>query len=318
VVLLAPMAGITDKPFRLICQEQGADETVTEMVSAMGYLTAPKDSRAYQWLLDTAPEENRVWVQVFGNKPDLIARACTALEEMGRFCGIDINMGCPAQKVTGSGSGSALMRTPPLARDIMRAARQATGLPLSVKIRTGWDDASKNAADIARIAEAEGLNRITVHGRTRMQQFSGMSSAADIAAVKRAVRIPVIANGDVFSARDAARLLAETGADGVMIGRGALGNPFLFSQVQALLAGGEPQVPTPETVLSTALRHADDMAAWKGERSAVLEMRKHFSWYLKGMRGAAKLRAAINGMDSMAEVRQLLTDSFGSLTRETS
>ncbi len=310
LVVLAPMAGISDLPFRRICAEQGADETTTEMVSAQGLLTAPKNSAAYRFLLDTAPDEPHVNVQLFGHNPSWMADAARRLTALGRYKSVDINMGCPAQKVTGSGSGCALMKDLPLAGDVIRAVRAATNLPLSVKMRTGWDADSRNAVELAHIAQEEGADRLTVHGRTRMQQYAGQSSSEDIAQVKAAVRIPVFANGDVFSAQDAMELLKATGCDGVMIGRGALGNPFLFHQIRAALAGMPVEATPPVTVLRMAMRHADDMVAWKGEHSAMLEMRKHFSWYLKGLRGAAELRRAIHATDSLAVVRELIEQRF--------
>lgn len=310
LVVLAPMAGISDMPFRAICAQLGADETTTEMVSAQGYLTAPKRSAAYRFLLDVSPDEPHVSLQLFGHDPVLMGEACRRVTALGIYAGIDINMGCPAQKVTGSGSGSALMKDLPLAGRVIRAVRAATGLPVSVKMRSGWDDSQRNAVALARIAQEEGADRLTIHGRTRMQQFAGRASLEDMAAVKAAVHIPVLANGDVFTARDALAVLAATGCDGVMIGRGALGNPFLFEQVQAALAGLPAAPPDARRVLRMALRHADDMLRWKGERSAVLEMRKHFSWYLRGMRGAAELRRAIHTTESLETVRALLTRRF--------
>lgn len=309
-VVLAPMAGISDLPFRVICSELGADETTTEMVSAQGFLTAPKNSAAYRFLLETSPKEPHVNVQLFGHNPLWMADAARRLTELNRFAGLDINMGCPAQKVTGSGSGCALMKDLPLAAEVIRAVRAATNLPLSVKMRTGWDDQSKNAVELARIAQDEGVDRLTVHGRTRAQQYGGVSSVQDIAQVKAAVSIPVFANGDVFSASDALALLAQTGCDGVMVGRGALGNPFLFEQILAAQEGRPVVLPEPALILRLALRHADDMVRWKGEHSAMLEMRKHYSWYLKGLRGAAELRRAIHRTESLSEVRALLERRF--------
>lgn len=309
-IVLAPMAGISDLPFRLICSELGADETTTEMVSAQGLLSAPKDSAAYRFLLETSPDEPYVNVQLFGHNPVWMAEAARRLTNLMRFAGLDINMGCPAQKVTGSGSGCALMKDLPLAADIIRAVRAATYLPLSVKMRTGWDEEHKNAVELAHIAQEEGADRLTVHGRTRAQQYAGESSGRDIALVKANVRIPVFANGDVFSAADALSLLAQTGCDGIMVGRGALGNPFLFEQIRSAQCGAPVMPPGPGRVLRLALRHADDMVRWKGEHGAILEMRKHFSWYLKGLRGAAELRRAINQTESLTVVRSLLEQRF--------
>ena len=310
LVVLAPMAGISDRPFRVICSELGADETTTEMVSAQGFLTAPKNSLAYQYLLDVAPSEQHVIVQLFGHNPTWMAEACRKLTALGRFAGVDINMGCPAQKVTGSGSGSALMKDLPLAAQVIAAVRASTALPLSVKMRSGWDDECRNAPELARIAQEEGADRVIIHGRTRRQQYAGRASVEDMAAVKAAVSIPVLANGDVFSAQDALDLLRQSGCDGVMVGRGALGNPFVFEQIQAALQSKPVMLPSPQRVLRMALRHADDMVRWKGERSAMLEMRKHFSWYLKGLRGATELRRRIHQTESLDVVRSLLEERF--------
>ena len=298
---LAPLAGISDWPFRLLCFEQGAHFCVTEMISAQGYLTAPATARAYQHLLSTHPSEGPVVAQLFGHKPQYIGDAARKLSDLGVFSGIDLNMGCPAPKVCTSGSGSALMKDLPQAAQIIAAARQGTSLPLSVKMRIGWDADSINAVPFARMAQQEGAQLLTVHGRTRSQQYAGKADWQAIAQVKQAVTIPVIANGDVFTPEDAQRILSVTGCDGIAIGRGALGNPWLFARI----ARGSPP-PSPQQVLDTAMRHARLMADWKGEEYAVVEMRKHFSWYLKGMRGAAQVRARINHMRTLVQVQDAL------------
>ncbi|MHC1785758.1 MAG: tRNA dihydrouridine synthase DusB [Christensenellales bacterium] len=303
---LAPMAGITDWPFRLLCRQMGADVTVTEMISAQGFLTAPKASPAYGFLMAVSPLEGPVTAQLFGHEPRYFSEAIKRIHDLGLYAGIDINMGCPAPKVTGSGSGSALMKAPDLARQIIKAARTATQLPLSVKMRIGWDEGSINAVPFARMLEAEGADLITVHGRTRSQQYAGKADWATIALVKGAVKVPVIANGDVFCAADARAILEVTGCDGIAIGRGALGNPWLFQQIKQALAGEALSTPTPAQVLSLALHHALLMAGWKGEESAVIEMRKHFAWYMKGMRGAAAVRRELNDLAQLGQVEDLL------------
>ena len=306
LVMLAPLAGISDWPFRLLCSEMGADGTVTEMISAQGYLTAPKDARAYVYILQTHPDEAPVTAQVFGKDPRWIGQAVARLTDTGLYAGIDINMGCPAPKVTSGGSGSALMKTPELAASLVRAARKATTLPLSLKMRIGWDEQSINAVPFALMAQEEGVDALTVHGRTRMQQYAGKADWQAIAAVRQALRIPVIANGDIFTWQDAVEILRVTGCAGIAIGRGALGMPWLFRQIRQSFAGETPQPPTPEERLHTALRHARMMVAWKGEEHAIVEMRKHFAWYLKGLPGAAKVRSQLNLVRTYQQVESCL------------
>lgn len=305
---LAPMAGITDWPFRLLCFEQGCDAATTEMISAQGYLTAPKERNAYRFLTARAPFEGPLIAQIFGKEPTFMMNAARQLSESGRFVGIDINMGCPAQKVVGGGAGSALMRSERLAGEIIRATVAGTALPVSVKIRLGWDDDSKNAKRIAWIAQEEGAAMVTVHGRTRMQQYSGRADWEAIARVKQTVCIPVIANGDVTDGAKAKALLAATGCDGVAIGRGALGNPWVFAEAKAALQGKAYVHPTIQTIIETARRHARMMIAWKGEKSALLEMRKHFAWYIHGLRGAAAFRTQVNTAPNFQTVFRLLDE----------
>lgn len=306
---LAPMAGITDWPFRLLCGERGCDFCTTEMVSAQGYITAPKKSRAFGDLVLRAPFEGPLLVQIFGHVPEYMAEAAKRLTDTGRFVGIDINMGCPAQKVTGSGSGSALLREPETVARVVRATVRATLLPVSVKLRLGWDAQSINAPEIAHIAEQEGAAMITVHGRTRMQQYAGHADYAQIARVKQAVRIPVIANGDVIDGASAREILRATGCDGIAVGRGALGRPWVFEQIKKELSGETFTPPTLSETLALAKRQAGYMSAWKGEHLALLEMRKTFAWYVKGFKGAARLRTKINTALTFDEVHALL-DAF--------
>lgn len=303
-LILAPMAGVTDAPYRLLCFEKGADRAVTEMVSAQGFLTAPKQLNVYRFLTETWPGEKETYVQVFGNEPAYIGEAVRRLTATGRYAGVDINMGCPAHKVTGGGSGSALMKEPLLAAQVMRAARRATDLPVTVKMRLGWD--CFTADELAMIAENEGMDAVAVHGRTRMEQYMGRAHWDLIRIVKEKVHIPVYANGDVFTGEDAKAAIDATGCDGLLIGRGALGNPWLFEEARAALEMQPYKRPGPEQVIDLALRHAASMIEWKDEHHAVVEMRKHFAWYLKGMRGAAKLRTAINRMTEMEEIKALL------------
>ncbi len=308
--MLAPLAGISDWPFRLRCQECGADELVTEMVSAMGLLQAPSDSRAYQHLLAFHERERNLTIQLFGHEPDIMANAAARVSLLPQYKGIDLNFGCPAPKVTGSGSGSALMKDLQRSEQIIRAVRKVCAKPLSIKMRIGWDSHHINAVAFARMCESAGADSLCVHGRTRQQQYAGRADWGVIAQVKQAVSIPVIANGDVFTPQNAQVLLNQTGADGIAIGRGALGNPWLFGQIKQALRGETPTAPDAEDILKTALSHLQDMVTFKGERWALIEMRKHFAWYLKGSKGAAAMRAQINRAQRLQELQDILQAHF--------
>lgn len=303
---LAPMAGVSDWPFRLLCFEQGCDAAYTEMVSAMGLKYASPGNIATAQLLQTHPGEGPVFVQIFGKEPEIMAQAATQLAQSGLYRGVDINMGCPAHKVAGAGEGSALMREPLLAGRVMEAVAKAVSLPVSVKLRLGWDEASINVLELARIAQESGMSSLSVHGRTRSQQYGGKADWDWIAKVKQVVSIPVYGNGDVFKAEDALQMLERTGCDGLLIGRGAMGNPWIFSQAHALAKGELPRFPTVQEKVQTALRHARMMAEWKGAPIAVREMRKHVAWYVSGLKGAAKMRVAANAVQSMPELEDAL------------
>ena len=303
---LAPMAGVSDWPFRLLCFEQGCDAAYTEMVSAMGLKCAPPGNAATAQLLQTHPEEGPVYMQIFGKEPDIMAWAAAKLEQTGLYRGIDINMGCPAPKIAGNGEGSGLMQKPELAQAIMHAVVKAVSLPVSVKMRLGWDENTINVLDLAKAAEQAGVQSVIVHGRTRSQQYGGKADWDAIARVKQALSIPVFGNGDVFGAEDALNMLSHTRCDGVLIGRGAMGNPWIFSQTKAALIGEEPIMPSLSQRVETALRHAQMMAQWKGESVAIREMRKHIGWYAGGLKGASRLRTMANAAKTMAELETCL------------
>ncbi len=305
-VLLAPMAGVTDLPFRALCSLQGADFTYTEMVSAKGLFYGGKQTRA---LLQTAEEERPCGVQLFGSEPAVMADMARLLCDgsNGELALIDINMGCPARKITGNREGSALMLDPKLASRILSAVAKASSLPVTVKFRKGFDASRVNAVEFARMAEDAGAAAVTVHGRTREQMYSGKADWDIIAEVKQAVKIPVVGNGDVFSGEAALALVKHTGCDGVMVARGAQGNPFLFREICAALDGRSYEKPSDEERLCMAIRHVKEHVKHKGER-AVIEMRKHVAWYVRGMRGSAPLRVRINTCTSAGELCTLLED----------
>ena len=287
---------------------------VTEMISAMGLLQAPKDNRAYRDLLAYHPDEKNLVAQLFGKEPDMMAEAAGILSKLPQYIGLDINFGCPAPKVTGSGSGSALMRDLPAAAKIVRAVRDAGAKPLTAKMRIGWDQHSINAVDFAKMCEDNGVDGICVHGRTRAMQYSGKADWGIIARVKQAVSVPVFANGDVFTPQDGAEILRQTGADGIAIGRGALGNPWIFRQVKDALAEKEPAPPSIRDKYQVIMQHLKDMVAFKEEPWAIVEMRKHFGWYLKGTPGAAAARASINQAKTLKELVAIVDSYFDALS----
>ena len=303
-VLLAPMAGVTDLAFREICRAMGADFSYTEMVSAKG-LYYGSDRTAS--LLAASPQERPYGVQLFGAEAEIVSEMAKRLSEEAPegLALIDLNMGCPARKITGNGEGSALMRDLPRAARIIEATAKASTLPVTVKFRKGYDAEHINAVPFARMAEESGAAMVTVHGRTREQMYSGRADWDIIAEVKQAVSIPVIGNGDVFSGADALALRAHTGCDGVMVARGAEGNPFLFAEIKAALSGREYTPPTDAERIDAALAHARRLVECRGGR-AVIEMRKHVAWYLSGMRGASTLRAQVNRIGSLAELETML------------
>jgi tRNA-dihydrouridine synthase B len=304
-VFLAPMAGVTDMAFRILCKRQECGLTYTEMVSAKG-LHYKSDNTAV--LLEIAEEERPAAVQVFGSDPEIVAEAARQAEAGGAAI-IDINMGCPTPKIVKNGDGSALMKRPDLVREIVRCAVKAVKVPVTIKTRKGWDDASVNAVEIAGIAAQEGAAAVTIHGRTREQFYSGNADWSIIKEVKRSINIPVIGSGDIVKPQDAKRMLEETGCDAVMIGRGAQGNPWIFKRtVEYLRTGLLLPEPTFEQRVETIIEHMNMVTELKGEGVGVKEMRKHAAWYLKGMPGSAKVKAEIFTLTTSAEVRDLLVE----------
>lgn len=307
-LILAPMAGVTDLPFRLLCREQGAGLVCMEMISAKAVAFRNRNTEK---LMQTVPGESPVSLQLFGSDPEVISETAKEIEERP-FDILDLNMGCPVPKIVGNGEGSALMKNPKLVEQIVARTVRAVKKPVTVKIRKGFDDSHVNAVEIARIAEASGAAAVAVHGRTREQYYSGKADWEIIRKVKEAVRIPVIGNGDVDSPQQSERLLAETGCDGIMIGRAARGNPWLFHQIRAYLETGvmEPR-PGFDEVRQMMLRHARMQIDYKGDYTGIREMRKHISWYTAGYPHSARLRAQINSVESFEELEELILTRIG-------
>ena len=302
-LILAPMAGVTDLAFRQICREHGAGLTVTEMASAKALEYGDKKTPR---LLRLARGEHPASAQIFGSDPACMARSAKRALELSGCDIIDINMGCPAPKIVGNGDGSALMKSPDLAARIVAAVKQAVSVPVTVKFRMGWDAQSVNCVEFARLCEQAGADMVAVHGRTRSQQYSGTANWDIIRAVKEAVSIPVAANGDVFAPQDVPRILAHTGADFVMIGRGSLGDPWIFERAHALMQTGVlPPLPSFAERIDTAVRQIELAVADKGERVALLEARKHVNWYLKGVSHVRDFKKRISALTRLDELYAL-------------
>lgn len=302
-LILAPMAGVTDLPFRMLCKEQGCGLLYTEMVSAKAILYKSRNTRE---LLAVRQEERPIAVQLFGSDPDIVSDMAAQIED-GPYDFIDINMGCPVPKVVNNGEGSALMKNPKLVEEILSAMVRKLKKPVTVKFRKGFDDTCINAVEIARIAESCGVAAVAVHGRTREQFYSGKADWDIIRQVKEAVKIPVIGNGDIFTPQDAKHMMEETGCDGLMIARGARGNPWLFHRIQHYLDTGELLAePTATDVGEMVLRHAGMQVDGKGESIGMKEMRKHIAWYTAGLPHSAAIRRQCNTLETLEELRSML------------
>lgn len=306
-LILAPMAGVTDLPFRLLCRQQGAGLVCMEMVSAKAIYYGNRNT---QELLTIHPEEEPVSLQLFGSDPVIISEMAKRIEERP-FSILDLNMGCPVPKVVNNGDGCALMKNPRLVEEIITRTVKAVRKPVTVKIRKGFDETSVNAVEIARIAEGCGASAVAVHGRTREQFYSGRADYEIIARVKQALTIPVIGNGDVTDGPSARRLLQETGCDGVMIGRGVRGNPWIFREISHYMETGETLPhPSGEEICRMILRHAKMELEYKGEYTAMREMRKHIAWYTAGLPHSAALRRSVNEIESFPELEEAVGRIF--------
>lgn len=304
--LLAPLAGVADRAMRELCLSYGAAMVTTEMVSAKGFTMGDRKSRE---LLFLSEQERPGAIQLFGDSPDVLAEAARRVEAEFPCCAIDLNMGCPAPKITGNRGGAALLKDPDLATDIAAAVVRAVSLPVTVKMRTGWDEDSLVCVELAKRLEDAGVSALTVHGRTKAQMYAPPVDRASIKAVVDAVRVPVIANGDVRDGPSAKSMLEETGAAAVMVGRGAMGRPWAFEQINAYLKGGTilPEPPIEER-MAVCLAHVEKICEYKGEYIGMREARKHAAWYVKGIRGAAQYRNQIGALSSIDDLKKLTQD----------
>jgi tRNA-dihydrouridine synthase B len=312
-VMLAPMAGITDKTFRTICKEHGAGVVVTEMISTKGMYYEDKKTEE---LMDIKPTNRPVMMQIFGSDPQIMAQVVKdKLNFIDTFDILDINMGCPAPKIVNNGDGSALMKTPRLAMEIVSRIKNVSNKPVTVKIRKGWDKNSINYKGFAKMLQDSGADAITLHGRTRDQFYSGKADWNAISELKAYLSIPVIGNGDIFSFSDAKKMLDETRCDGIMIGRGALGNPWIFRQIEKGLNQESVDYPSHKEKLEQLLLHLDMLINEKPERVAVLQIRKHCGWYIKGLHGAAEYRNRFNQVQTREELKRVIYDFMRTLDK---
>ena len=306
-VFLAPMAGVTDRAFRKICREYGCGLMYTEMISAKGIFYKDKKTATLMKIHD---EEQPAAVQIFGSDAEVMGGIAKAAEDAGAVM-LDINMGCPAPKIVNNGDGCALMKNPVLAGKIIESVSKSVNIPVTVKFRKGWDDENLNALEFAKIAQESGAAAVTVHGRTRMQFYSGKADWDIIKQIKESLTIPVIGNGDIFSAEDAKEMFSYTGCDGIMVARGAEGNPFIFRKIREYLENGEVTFnPSWEEKIECALRHANYLVEYKGESRGIKEARKHMAWYIKGMPDSSSLKSALFCAQTLEEMTRLLQNAL--------
>lgn len=305
-IFLAPMAGVTDRAYRIICKEMGAGLVFTEMVSSKGLYYEDEKTKE---LTSIAEKERPVAIQIFGSDPSIMSEVVKKyINPRDDIDILDINMGCPAPKIVKNGDGAALLKNPSLIKKILKEVVKASTKPVTIKIRTGWDINNINGMEIAKIAEEEGVSAITVHGRTRDMFYSGKANWEYIGKIKNSVNIPVIGNGDIFEPIDAINMMEYTGCDGVAIGRGAMGNPWIFKRINLLIEGKDDVKPSNIDRINMAIKHLNMVCDIKGEKTGIREMRKHIAWYLKGMRDSNKIKNVINSVESKQEIEKILLD----------